>query len=283
MTKKDQVKKIILDALNTSSVDSRHILYQSAIFRHCIDHTEASPATMRRALHELEGQGKIKSDTSGDKIQWELITNSKKQTEDRYQEAARKINAALANFHSAKVIEHRDTTDVTWTVVSLYQLESMIRRWNDMKKKNYKLVTKISVTETSEPSCPDYMGEPENDLPAKPKQKPNTRNNDVKSDINKRDDKKSEKHTGVSDKKKRPCKKRYTRAQALADAIKMGGAHDVNDLIETSNSFYVQHGGKDNLKESKWFANYGLGLLESLGVLTWTEDGKALFRHLNKL
>lgn len=82
-------------------------------------------------------------------------------------------------------------------------------------------------------------------------------------------------------KKATPIKKRYTRVDSLAEAINSGIITDLEGLIEKSNEFYVKNGGKDNLKESKWFANYGLGLLESMGILEWKSDGKAFFHHLS--
>ena len=76
--------------------------------------------------------------------------------------------------------------------------------------------------------------------------------------------------------------KRYTRARALADMINSGAVFSKDDLIKMSNTYYAQNGGKDNMKEARWFANYSFNLLEGLGILEWTEDGKAFFNHLAK-
>lgn len=71
-----------------------------------------------------------------------------------------------------------------------------------------------------------------------------------------------------SEKKKKTNKKsRYTRAEALAQALQENKTGTTaENFIQQSDDIYVIRGGKGNLKESKWFFNYGMKLLLALGT-----------------
>lgn len=70
---------------------------------------------------------------------------------------------------------------------------------------------------------------------------------------------------------KPPKASKYTRAHALADVLKQVKLTDKRmtkaDLIMHSNNQYIGHGGKDNLKEAKWYFNNVIGILELMGTI----------------
>lgn len=81
--------------------------------------------------------------------------------------------------------------------------------------------------------------------------------------------KKSEPATKPATKPAKPSK--YTRANALADVLKetklQKKRYTKADLIMHSNNQYIGHGGKDNLKEAKWYFSNVIGILELMGVV----------------
>lgn len=74
---------------------------------------------------------------------------------------------------------------------------------------------------------------------------------------------------------KAPKKPRYTRAKALAEVLNnMKEPSTKEELSKISNEKYMENGGKDNIKESVWFLNNGLGLLEDMNVVEVKLDGE---------
>ena len=73
--------------------------------------------------------------------------------------------------------------------------------------------------------------------------------------------------------------KKITRADSFAEAVKRSPKETtVETLITLSDEIYAEAGGKANLKESKWFFNYGSKLLIGLGIFT-IEDKKVTINN----
>lgn len=97
-----------------------------------------------------------------------------------------------------------------------------------------------------------------------------------KAEEKKVEEKAEEKKKGGRTKKSEPATKpakpsKYTRANALADVLKetklQKKRYTKADLIMHSNNQYIGHGGKDNLKEAKWYFSNVIGILELMGVV----------------
>lgn len=68
-------------------------------------------------------------------------------------------------------------------------------------------------------------------------------------------------------KAKRNKPKRFTRTDAGIETIKeLGETFSVKDFVVRSNEIYVEHGGKDNERESFWFIKYILPVLSYFGL-----------------
>lgn len=68
--------------------------------------------------------------------------------------------------------------------------------------------------------------------------------------------------------KKGSPKKAYSRIQAFCDAVKSKGKGQVKDLITIANKNYVAKGGKNNIKEATTVCNFGLRVLQGMGVVS---------------
>lgn len=62
-------------------------------------------------------------------------------------------------------------------------------------------------------------------------------------------------------------KGKYTRAMAVADAIKNATATDRKSLSEEANRLYVSHGGNDNVKDAGWWVGLIVPVLDRLGYV----------------
>lgn len=76
-------------------------------------------------------------------------------------------------------------------------------------------------------------------------------------------------------KKEKPAKKttgRYTRIQAAAEILGKTEGISMEDLIDQANQAFVEHGGKDNPKESAYSSNLAVQTLVHAGILVLEDD-----------
>jgi hypothetical protein len=72
-----------------------------------------------------------------------------------------------------------------------------------------------------------------------------------------------------------PKVKKYTRGQAYGECVREMAEGTFDDLITKANEKYIEHGGTDNMNESKFFGRFGESILRGLGIVEISEDNKS--------
>lgn len=227
---------------------------------------KVSPSTIRRYMAELIEEGlAVKEDSlfkSSPQVAEEVVV-----VEVQEPVVEEKIAKIIKN-HAYAIIKQGRTAEITITFTDgmekQFAANSMERLDFALSKiiPDEDLVGAFSVGEVSKTPTPvpppsemkkDETKKPAdkkgNKPPATPKEKPSKPSKPAKP--------------------AKPAK--YTRANALADVLKQVKLTDKRmtkaDLIMHSNNQYIGHGGKDNLKEAKWYFNNVIGILELMGTI----------------
>lgn len=182
--------------------------------------------------------------------------------------AARKImdSGRLAEIEVSFSTEEPDVP-VKMFASSIEKLDAILKKLDQVKDTIYK----VEVTEIKSSSVPPKKKE-EKAQEKDPKSTPKKSRRTKGAGASQKKDPAPASTTAAPRKKSNRTippkrKNKYTRANALAEYFSTHGGGTKEEIIAGSNQLYVQNGGKDNLKESKWFFNNSLSLLELMNVV----------------
>lgn len=178
-------------------------------------------------------------------------------------ETVRKLSSEIirSGKTASFTVEMKDGSSKTYACNNLERLDSVITKIIPDES----LVSKVEVCEATAATVPS----PSQKTVEK---KPEVQEEKKKGGRTKKSEPVAKEQKEPKTKPAKPAKpSKYTRAHALADVLKQSKLTIARltkaDLIMHSNNQYIGHGGKDNLKEAKWYFSNVVGILELMGTI----------------